>query len=229
MSDGIAYADILILALIAGFILLRLRSVLGQKMGNEDNDPASMRPIRPAPARPDEPVVQLGDKSLKFKIKEPEPDTYLQNLTVKDVADTLVAIKARDPQFIATEFLQGAKMAYEMVFDAFAKGDKPTLKYLLADDIYNHFASEIDARAASDRKVEITLVSVRARDITKASFNGNMARLSVLFANEQITLIRDASGQVIEGNASDAARVEDEWAFERDVTSKNPNWKIIET
>jgi predicted lipid-binding transport protein (Tim44 family) len=225
MSEGIPYADILILALVAGFILLRLRSVLGNRVGNDDPD--FMRPL--PKSRPDEPVVQLGDKPNKFKIKEAEPDPYLLNLKEKDVADTLSAIKLKDPGFVATTFLQGARMAYEMVFDAFAKNDKQTLKMLLSDDIYKHFLAEMEERDKSDRKSETTLVAVSAKDITRAVMSGSNVQLCVKFSTEQVTVVRDSENKIIEGDASRVVHGEDEWVFERDVNSKNPNWKIIET
>jgi predicted lipid-binding transport protein (Tim44 family) len=227
MSDGSSYADIIILALVAGFILLRLRSVLGQKIGNDEPD--FLKQAQARPETPDEPIIKLGDKALKFKIKEPEPDTYLQSVKEKDIADVLTAIKAKDAGFMATQFMQGAKMAYEMVFDAYNKDDKATLKMLLSDDIYNDFVSAIEERSKSDRKAETTLVSVVAKDITKASFSGNMARLMVMFSIEQVTVVRDAEGKIVEGDASQVQRVEQDWMFEKDISSKNPNWKIIET
>jgi predicted lipid-binding transport protein (Tim44 family) len=225
MSDAIPYADILILALVAGFILLRLRSVLGTRIGNDD--PEFMRPM--PKSRPEEPIIQLGDKPNKFKIREIEPDPYLQNLKEKDVADALAAVKLKDPGFVATTFLTGARMAYEMVFDAFAKDDKQTLKMLLADDIQKHFVSEMEAREQADSRSETTLVAVSAKDITKVTLNGNIAQLTVKFLTEQVTVVRDKDGKIIEGDASRVVHGEDEWVFERDITSKNPNWKIIET
>ena len=225
MSEG-NYADIIILALIAGFILLRLRSILGDKVGNDDpgyfHKPLSLVPDK------QEPIVQLDEKSLKPKLRE-EPDAYLSGLNGGPVADALVSIKAKDPQFTATHFLEGAKAAFEMVFDAFAKGDKQTLKMLLSDAIFQHFSSDITAREAMEHKTEHTLVSVKAQDITQASLIGNAAHLTVHFVSEQVTVVRNKSGVIVEGNPSDISKVDDQWTFERDVTSKSPNWKVIET
>jgi predicted lipid-binding transport protein (Tim44 family) len=226
MSEGIPYADILILALIAGFILLRLRSVLGSKSGN-DNPGYFNRPTAVEDDR-DEPIVQVEDRSFKVKPRE-EDDAYLAKLNDKAIADTINAIKTKDPQFTAIRFLQGARDAYEMVFDAFAKGDKQTLKMLLSDPIYAEFSREIDARDKEENKTETTLVSVKPKEITEARLTGNVARLKVMFSAEQVTLVRNSKGDIVEGDVSAINHVEEDWVFERDISSKNPNWKVIET
>lgn len=226
MSEAVPYADILILALIAVFILLRLRSVLGNRTGNENPD--YFRRISALKSETQEPIVQLDEKYQKAKVRE-EVDSYMTTLGTSEVAVTLQAIKSRDPLFTASHFLVGARGAFEMVFDAFAKGDKSTLKLLLSDPIYQHFVGEIEDRKGQENKSETTLVSVVAKDITQATLSGNIARVSVRFESEQVTITRNPKGDIVEGDPSAIHHVEDEWMFERDVTSKNPNWKIIET
>lgn len=228
--DGIPYADIVILALIAGFIILRLRSVLGQKTGNDNpqffNRERSERD-KEAP-REREPVVRSHMKALKAAPAD-EADTYLLTLKDNAIASTIADMKKLDPSFSATSFMQGAKMAYEMVFDAFAKGEKKTLEMLLSDSLYQTFAREIDGRASAAHITENTLLSVKAREIVQASLIGTKAQLAVKFDSEQVSLVKDRAGTIIEGDVSDAHPMDDEWLFERDMTSKNPNWKIIET
>jgi len=223
--ESIPYADIIILALIAGFILLRLRSVLGQK-GEGDNTQFFKREAEKDTVK--EPVVHMLGKNRNV-LPASETDSYLHTLKNDKLSTTIADIKAIDSQFSATGFLQGAKMAYEMVFDAFAKGDKKTLEMLLDKPIYDTFSREIDNRDAASEKTEITLVSVKAKDISEATLIGNKARLSVTFDSEQVSLVKDASGKIIQGNPADHDLMDDEWVFERDVSSKNPNWKIIET
>ena len=223
--DNFPYADIVILALIAGFILLRLRSVLGQK-SEGDNPQFFKRPAEKDVSK--ETVVLVSGKALKAK-PEDAADAYLQSLGNPAIAATIAEIKKIDAGFTATGFLQGARMAYEMVFDAFAKGDKKTLEMLLDKPLYETFAQEIDTRAASANKTEITLVSVKAKDLVQATLTGTKARLAVKFESEQVSLVKDAEGKIIEGNPSHSHLMDDEWLFERDVASKNPNWKILET
>lgn len=225
MSDGIPYADIVIMALVAGFVLLRLRSVLGDKIGN-DNPSYFNKPATPSPERKDT-IVQLEDKSLKAKARL-EPDPYMVKLKDEAVIAGINGIKARDPEFIATHFLEGAKGAYEMVFDAFAKGDKDTLKFLLDTPVYQEFTRALTEQDP-EAKMETTLISVKAQDVTAAELVGNMARLTVHIVSEQVSVARNPAGEIVGGDASLIHNVEDSWTFERDVTSKNPNWKVIET
>jgi predicted lipid-binding transport protein (Tim44 family) len=226
MSEGIAYADIIILALIAGFILLRLRSVLGQNMGHENPDFFKKNSPQDDGAE-QEPVIRLAEKISKPK--EPEQDAYLQSLKDDSVKTVLAEIHSRDPGFNASHFLAGAKMAFEMVFDGFAKGEREPLKMLLSSDLYAQFDAEIQARTSADTTTETTLVSITAKDITRASLSGNIARLTVSYASEQVSVVRDKDGKVIEGNPSEIDQVIDEWTFERDITSRSPNWTIIDT
>lgn len=225
MNEGLPYADIVILALIAGFILLRLRSVLGQNMGRDETD--FLKRLNPAQAT-EEPVVRALDKFSKNKPKE-DADPYMAEVTDTALAAAITDIKAKDPGFTATWFLEGARQAFEMVHEAFAKGDKPTLQMLLSEPVYKEFAAEVDARASRDRREETTLVSVTAKSISRAEVSGATARLSVTFLSEQVSVVRGAGGEIVEGNPSETHRVEDEWVFERDLGSKNPNWKILET
>lgn len=222
MSQGVPYADILILALIAGFILLRLRSVLGQKTGMDEGD--FLKRVQPVAER----VVQVAEKSVKSKPKD-ELDPVLETITDTALIEALSAIKAKDPQVTPSWFLSGAHQAFEMVFDAFVKGDKQTLGLLLSPNLSQQFCNEIDARAQSDRKTESTLVAITSKTIQSASLTGSVARIGVLFVSEQVHLIKDKDGQVLEGDPSATQHVEDSWVFERDMSVKNPNWKIIET
>ncbi len=225
MSDGNSYADLILLALIAGFILLRLRSVLGDKIGNDS--PSYFSKPTPVADKP-EPVVQLSDKTLVAKMRD-DADTYMTTQTNSDIVEGINAIKAKDAQFTATRFLAGAKGAFEMVFDAFNKGDKQTLKMLMSDSLLQEFSNVITDREAQDTMPETTLVSVLPKDITRASLNNNVAQITVLFVSEQVSVIRNKNGEIVGGDASEIRHAEDHWVFERDVASKNPNWKIIET
>lgn len=221
MSDGNNYADIIIIALIAGFILLRLRAVLGQKTDQDLSQPQKPQEMSGT-------VIQLGAASQKPRPRE-TLDPYAAALEQGAVNDAITAIKAKDPLFTATGFLDGAKMAFEMVFDAFAKSDKQTLALLLSPEIYAHFSDDVDARDAQTEKTETTLLSVKAREISEALLDKNTARVTVRFDSEQVTVARNAAGAIVSGDPSAVHHSQEEWVFERDVTSKNPNWKIIET
>ncbi len=226
------YSDIIILALIAVFVLLRLRNILGQK---SDGEPPPFFNLEKREQKNKneresavESVVHVAGKNQKTK-SDAAPDAYMESLNNQAVAESIAAIKKLDANFNATSFLNGAKMAYEMVFDAFAKGDKNTLEMLLDKPVFETFVQEIEGRAAKSEKTELTLVSVRPKDIIRASLTGNKAQIAVKFDSEQVSLTKDADGRIVSGDPSQTIIMDDEWLFERDVTSKNPNWKIIET
>jgi predicted lipid-binding transport protein (Tim44 family) len=226
MSEEFPYADIIIMALVAGFILLRLRSILGQK--SDGDKPNFFQPPVVKIVEVQEPIIQPNEKSAKARGRM-DTDPYASTLPEGEVLQAINDIKAKDPLFTATAFMDGAKMAFEMVFDAFVKGDKPTLAMLLSKDINDDFIRNIDEREKLENKYETTLLSVAAKEIIKAKLDKNIAQITVHFESEQVTLERSKSGDIISGNPSDTEHVRDEWVFERDITAKNPNWNIIET
>lgn len=226
MSEGFPYADIVILALVAGFILLRLRSVLGQKGDNDK--PHFLQSSKISVIKDADPIVQLSDKSIKPRSLV-DLDPYVSTLGDNNVLQGIKDVKAKDPLFNATSFIEGAKMAFEMVFDAFAKGDKQTLSMLLSQEIYNDFLRHIEEREKQENKQETTLLAVKAKEIFRANLDKNTARIGVRFESEQVTIERAKTGEIVSGDPSDTHHINDEWVFERDITSKNPNWKIIET
>jgi len=225
MTDSIPYADIVILALVAGFILLRLRSVLGSKPDGDRPD------FFRKDARADiiEPIVQLENKLLKPVKPREEADPLLASVNDQTHEQVLASIRAADPHFIFTQFVEGATRAYEMVFDAFSKGDKPTLKMLLSDELYQNFAKAIDERKDQDEIIDTTLVSVEYKGIEQVDLKRSIARIGLKLSSEQVQLTRNTKGDIIRGDASELHRIEDSWVFERDLNSKAPNWKIIET
>lgn len=228
MSEEFPYADIIILALIAGFILLRLRSILGQKTDTDNDRPNFLQSAKAKMAEDSEPIIQLSEKTLKSRPRV-ELDPYTTTLSEGSLLQTINDIKAKDPLFNSTTFIEGAKMAFEMVFDAFAKSDKQTLSALLSQEIYNDFIRHIDEREKQENKQETTLLSVKVKEIADAKLDKNMAQITIHFESEQVTIERGKTGEIVSGDPSDIQHVNDEWVFERDVTSKNPNWKIIET
>src|SRR5579885_2144731 len=159
MSDGFPYGDIIILALIAGFVLLRLRAVLGQKIGH-DTPPFSEF----QPAETDSPIVQVGEK-LKNTIPAHDADEkVVAAIGDPKVRDGIMAIKAADKDFSLAAFLEGAKGAFEMVFDAFVKDDRDTLKLLLSPELFNTFASELDKRKTMENHPETTLLALVSQE-----------------------------------------------------------------
>lgn len=224
MSDGFAYLDILFFAMVAAFIALRLRGVLGRRTGHERRRPS---PIGASPA------AQSGDKGAPVPEGPPPAEAQLQ-AGIADVADPAVKrgltdIRLADPSFDLKAFLGGARGAFTMIVEAFARGDKEALKPLLAEDVYDGFAAAIDERAAQGRTVQTDLMSIRTADVTAASVEARRARVTIRFQSEQVKVVKDAQGRILEGDPTQPEDVVDLWTFERDTRSSDPNWELAET
>lgn len=221
---SIPYADILILALIAGFILLRLRSILGEDVGFDSRSDA-------APRDHEEKIVPLrpGDMPLKEHDEQEEDELTVESSLPTFLQDRIAEIKQIESSFDLEEFTQGAKGAFEMVLKAFHENDHETLKYLLADDIEDMFVEEAEKRANADTKSETTLVSIAETDIEDIELNKKRASITLNIISEQIIVERDADGKIVSGDASHVERVEDRWTFERELGSKSPNWIVSAT
>ncbi|MDP2411682.1 MAG: Tim44/TimA family putative adaptor protein [Pseudolabrys sp.] len=223
---------IIFLAL-AVFIFLRLRSVLGQRTGRErpPYDPYAAR----EPARPADKVVTLPNRSpeaaAKAAVTDAPPGERWKGVAEagSPLAAGLDAIATTDAEFDATQFLVGARAAYEMIVNAFAEGDRRTLKNLLSREVYDGFESAITDREKRGETVESRFVSIDKAEITAAELRGRSAQLTVRFGSQLVTATRDKAGAVIEGNAEAVTDVTDVWTFARDLTSRDPNWKLVAT
>ncbi len=229
---------IIFLAL-AVFIFLRLRSVLGQRTGRErpPYDPYSAREARspvadkvvslpPRPAAPADPVTP---RPVETPPTQPA-DRW------KDIADAgssvasgLDAIIAADSSFDAKHFITGARTAYEMIVTAFAEGDRRQLRNLLSREVYDGFDAAIGERERRSETAESRFVSIDGSTITAAELRGRTAQITVRFVSKLVSATRDRSGNVIDGSADKVTDVTDVWTFARDVSSRDPNWKVVAT
>lgn len=233
MRDVFDIYTIVFLAL-AVFIFLRLRSVLGQRTGRErpPYDPFSARdPVR---GTPKENIVNLPGRAAETAEKPPEPVEAVDRWKAiaepgSALAAGLDAIAAQDPSFDAKHFLAGARAAYEMVVTAFAEGDRRTLKNLLSREVFEGFDAAIGERESKGEKSETRFVSLDTADIIGAELRGKSAQITVRFVSKLISVTRDRSGTVIDGNPEKVIDVTDVWTFARDVSSRDPNWKLIAT
>lgn len=216
MSDGFAYLDLIFFAMVAAFIGLRLRSVLGRRTGHERRRPDAF--TAPPGARQNDNVVALPEREPAQPASGGDP-----------VAAGLAAIRQLDRGFDATEFLQGARAAFGMIVDAFAKGDKDSLRPLLAPEVYRRFTAAIDDRSRRGETLSTELVAIRAAEIVGAETLGSRARVTVRFESEQINVTHDAQGQPVGGSLPATEIVVDVWTFERDMRSADPNWQLAET
>ncbi|MBI3703121.1 MAG: Tim44 domain-containing protein [Rhizobiales bacterium] len=233
MRDVFDIYTIIFLAL-AVFIFLRLRSVLGQRTGRErpPYDPYSARePVRPA----GENVVALPNRTPEAAAQSPaepvEPSERWKGVaeTGSVIAGGLDAIAAASPDFDAKHFLTGARAAYEMIVNAYAEGDRRTLKNLLSREVYDGFEAAIGDREKRGETVESRFVSIDNAEITAAELRGRNAQLTVRFQSKLVSVTRDRDGNVIDGSADKVTDVTDVWTFARDVSARDPNWKLVAT
>jgi predicted lipid-binding transport protein (Tim44 family) len=234
MSDVFDIYTIIFLAL-AVFIFLRLRSVLGQRTGRErpPYDPYSSArdTIRPAPG---DKVVALPGRAPDTTQKSAEPAEPVDRW--KGIAETgstlaagLDAIAREDKDFDAKHFLTGARQAYDMIVTAYAQGDWRQLRGLLSRDVYDGFEGAIKGREQRGETVETRFVSIDGADITAADLRNKTAQVTVKFQSQLVSVTRDKTGNVIDGNPDKVTDVTDVWTFARDVTSRDPNWKLVAT
>jgi predicted lipid-binding transport protein (Tim44 family) len=223
---------IIFLAL-AVFIFLRLRSVLGQRTGRErpPYDPYSREAPRPAADK----VIALPNRTPDAAKKPAEP-VVATGERWKDIAAAgtpiatgLDAIAAAEPEFDAKHFLTGARAAYEMIVTAFAEGDRRTLKNLLAREVYEGFEAAISEREKKGNTVESRFVAIDKADIVGAELRARIAQVTVKFVSQLVSVTRDKNGNVVEGNADKVTDVTDVWTFSRDISSRDPNWKLLAT
>ncbi len=233
MQDVFDIYTIIFLAL-AVFIFLRLRSVLGQRTGRErpPYDPyAAREPARPAPEK----VVALPNRAPEAAAAKPavpvEPSERWKGVAVagSPLATGLDAIVGADADFDDKHFLTGARAAYEMIVNAFAEGDRRTLKNLLSREVSDGFETAITEREKRGETVESRFVSIDNAEITAAEMRQRTAQLTVRFQSKLVSVTRDKNGSVIDGNADKVTDVTDVWTFARDLSSRDPNWKLVAT
>lgn len=212
--------SIVLLALVAAFLGLRLYSVLGKREGHEQQEPMSRRPIE---ERQPVPIDASGDVNAHTA-----PPVNVVPVEIS-AESGLRAIVNADRKFDAGLFLEGAKSAYGMVLEAFWKGDKDALKTLCDDDVYESFAAAIDDRDSRGESLENRLVRIEEARIVDASFDQPMARIAVRFDADIAALVRDKDGDIIGGSMTDAVETHDVWTFMRDIKAGDRNWKLDET
>lgn len=219
MNPPVNYiVEIVILAMIAAFLGLRLYSVLGERAEHEEEaipgryDPADQQSAE-QPHRAAAPVIELPRN----------PDLH------PSVDQGIRAIAAADRSFDLLTFLEGARAAYAMVLEAFWRGDRETLRELCDLDVFQSFAGAIDARAEAGQTLDNKLVRIEDVTVRDAVLEGRTARVTVLFVADIAAVTRDAAGNVVAGSLDDAIESRDIWTFKRNVDAAGPDWILDET
>jgi predicted lipid-binding transport protein (Tim44 family) len=209
--------EIVLLAMVALFVGLRLYAVLGQRTGHEQQ-PVT-RPEAVAGLDPAAPPADLAAERA-----EPTSLVYEQG-----AANGIRAIISADPQFDVARFLEGAQSAYRMILEAFWKGDREELEYLVGDEVRTSFEEAILQREADGHVLDNRLIAIERAIIEDARLNGRVAEIEVRFDADIAAVTRDATGEVVAGSMSDAIATHDIWTFRRTLGSDDPNWLLVET
>ena len=202
MSEAFQYLDILILAIIAGIVLLRLRSVLGRRTGHEKTDKSSFNYETPQQAQ--------TEKVIEIKPKGDVPSR-------------------EDGWFDKDDFLKGASNAYETIVTNFENGNKEALKPLLSSDVMDSFSSVIDERNHKSESVEFNFIGIEKSEIVHKDLKKNPMEVSVRFISEMITCIKNSKDEVISGSLNQVQKITDVWTFEKNQKSKGSNWLLAAT
>jgi len=234
--------DIILIGLVAIFLILRLRAVLGKRTGNER--PPARDPFTPPTPPPQSGTPRIGDAPSgndnvitlpNGNAETTRPSAAVNapggiRATVMSPATAgVAAIRAADPAFEPTGFAAGARAAFTTIVEAFAKGDTGPLRQLLDPQTFASFESAIHGRSERREKAETTLIGFEASDIASAQLEGGFAEVTVRFVSEQINVLRNADGQIADGNPNEVQKVVDLWTFRRDTRSSDPNWLLIKT
>lgn len=224
MGEGFQFLDIVLFAMVAAFLVLRLRSVLGRRTGHEQprQDPIS---TRSQDNEAEGNVVELPNR------RTDAPDAAVAADIDPDdpLAAGLTKIRIADSAFDPPGFADGARSAFEMIVQAFASGDKDTLRNLLADDVYEGFSDAIDQRAEDNHTLETTIISIKSGEIIEADMDGRDAVVTMKFVSEQVNVTRDSEDRIVEGDPNQVTDITDIWTFSRNTRARDPNWKLVET
>ena len=216
-----------ILALVALFVVFKLRSVLGTRSGSERPSGGLLAPLRRAPGAP--PAIAPAEAPTPAAPFATAPVDRWKGLAEPNAWSGLDAIAAADRSFAAPDFLSGARAAYDMVVHGFAAGDAATLRNLMAPEAFANFDAAIRARAAAGETMTTTVVSIDAAEIVGAQLTGTSAQISVRFASKLNSVTRDPAGAIVDGSPAEVADHIDVWTFARDVRSRDPNWQLTAT
>ncbi len=211
--------QLLVLAGIAVFLVLKLRSVLGTREGFE-KPPVPLEDARPKPKRDFEVIEGGPDRDIVDHVPEGS-----------DAALALAAMKKAEPAFNVNEFLRGARGAYEMILMAFERGELDKIRPFLSDDVEASFAAAIDARDREGRTVEANFLGLREITVNDAEFDqtSRTGEITVRFVGELTSAVRNKAGEVVEGSTTEIKRQRDSWTFARRMGVQDPNWQLVAT
>ena len=223
MDEGFRFLDIILLAMVAGFIALRLRGVLGRRTGHE-------RPPRKAQGR-----RRYESEDTQDKVGPLEPHASAAGADAPGIEEgtpleeALTRLMVADRKFTVDSFLEGARSAYRMIVGAFADGDTNALRGLLSDQVYNDFANAIEQREKGKQTATADFEGEIKAEIVRAAVDSDVAKVTVKFISNLVRATRDEEGVVVDGHPTLAREVTDIWAFSHKLKDRNPNWALVST
>ena len=232
--DGFNFIDIILFAMIAAFLVLRLRSVLGRRDGHEGGYKDIFRrettnDNHKHDEKADDNIVKLADREEEKQNPEEEEEANILSGMDKALATGITQVKRADPSFDHQEFVSGARIAFEMILGAYAAGDEKSLSPLLSQEVFANFSQAIRDRGEAGDVMEDALVGINSADAVEIFMEGTIANVTVKIVSEQIKVVRNAEGEIIEGDENKVIEVTDFWTFARDTKSDDPNWTLVAT
>jgi len=222
MGNGFPFLDILLFGMVALFLVLRLRNVLGRRTGHERQRP--------------EPFIRRGSLEPGGAATSDRHSTEDQALeaegarpATESLESGLASVKSADRSFSEDNFLNGARVAFEMIVVGYGSGRTAELGALLSNDVLDNFNSATESRRRQGLVTETNLVSIKSANIVEAGLRGRTAFVTVKFVSEQIIVTKNAAGEVVEGDPNRVIEVTDIWIFARNTRSGDPNWTLVET
>ena len=226
MGESLQFIDIIFFAMIAAFLVLRLRNVLGRRDGHK--------------GAPQEPIERSGlaeenDKNVVPPKEEQEHDTYTDLVALEGekgldpLGMGLNEIRSFDSSFTTQEFVSGGRIAFEIILSAYSGGNSDALKPLLSNDVFANFDHAIRERESIGETIEETLISIKTADVVEAYMEGSLARITVKFVSEQVHAIRNKNGDITDGDPNIVTEAVDLWTFSDDMKITNPNWLLVAT
>ncbi|QUS36426.1 Tim44/TimA family putative adaptor protein [Falsirhodobacter algicola] len=211
--------QLLVLAAIAVFLILKLRSVLGTRTGYEKP------PVQPGTAQ--------TPATNRFEVIEGGPDHDIAEHVPEgsDSAAALASMKRVEPSFSVAEFLSGARGAYEMILQAFDRGDLDSVRDFIAPEVFDAFSEALAARTAQGLTVTSNIIGIRELAVNEATFSATsqIAEITVRFLAEKTVVVRNTEGEIVEGSETELIRQRDLWTFQRAMGAQDPNWRLVAT
>ncbi len=225
MGESFQFIDIIFFAMIAAFLVLRLRSVLGRRDGHEGTP---LEPLERSSLS-----EQNDNNTVSLKGRDELSEDTEESSDVEMGSDPLSiglnTIRSFDSSFATQEFISGGRIAFELILGAYAAGNSDVLKPLLSNEVFINFDQAIRAREKANETMEETLISIKTADVIEAYMENTVAYITVKFISEQVHAIRDKDGEVIDGDPNNVIEAEDFWTFSHDMKAQDPNWILAAT